>query len=137
MPLPVTGQDTTTTTESTSLTRAVGGPLLLFVLGDVLGAGIYTLVGEVAGRAGNALWLPLAVALGLALLTAASYVELVTRFPRAGGAALFAHRAYRSDLVSFLVGWCGIAAGVTSVAGLAVANLAEETVNRDGTSRGL
>jgi APA family basic amino acid/polyamine antiporter len=102
MPLPVTGQDTTTT-ESTSLSRAVGGPLLLlFVLGDVLGAGIYTLVGEVAGRAGNALWLALAVALGLALLTAASYVELVTRFPRAGGAALFAHRAYRSDLVSWV-----------------------------------
>jgi basic amino acid/polyamine antiporter, APA family len=120
LPLPVTGQDTTT--ESTSLSRAVGGPLLLlFVLGDVLGAGIYTLVGEVAGRAGHALWLALAVAMGLALLTAASYVELVTRFPRAGGAALFAHRAYRSDVVSFLVGWCGIAAGVTSVAGLAVA----------------
>ena len=104
----------------TPLKRALGGKLLtLFVVGDVLGAGIYTLVGEAGARAGGALWLALLVALGLALLTAGSYVELVTRFPRAGGAALFAHKAFRSDTVAFLVGFCGIAAGVTSVAGLA------------------
>jgi APA family basic amino acid/polyamine antiporter len=95
--------------------------LLLFVIGDVLGAGIYTLVGEVATEARGALWLALLVALAMALLTAASYVELVTRFPRAGGAAVFAHRAFRSEAVSFLVGFCGLAAGVTSVAALAVA----------------
>jgi basic amino acid/polyamine antiporter, APA family len=95
--------------------------LLFFVVGDILGAGIYTLVGEAAGQARGALWLALLVALGLALLTAASYVELVTRFPRAGGAAVFAHRAFGSDAVSFLVGFCGLAAGVTSVGGLALA----------------
>ena len=95
--------------------------LLLFVVGDVLGAGIYTLVGEAAARAHGALWLALLVALGLALLTAAAYVELVTRFPRAGGAAVFAHRAFRSDAVSFLVGFCGLAAGVTSVGALSLA----------------
>lgn len=104
------------------LRRALDGRLLtLFVVGDVLGAGVYTLVGEAAGRAGGALWLALAVALGLALLTAASYAELVTRFPRAGGAAVFARRAFRSEAVAFLVGFCGIAAGVTSVGALAVA----------------
>jgi basic amino acid/polyamine antiporter, APA family len=95
--------------------------LLLFVIGDVLGAGIYTLVGEAAAQARGALWLALSVALGLALLTAASYVELVTRFPSAGGAAVFAHRAYRSGGVSFLVGFCGLAAGVTSVGALSLA----------------
>ncbi|MHA6625071.1 APC family permease [Pseudonocardia sichuanensis] len=95
--------------------------LLLFVVGDILGAGIYTLVGEAAAQAGGALWLALLVALGLALLTAASYAELVTRFPQAGGAAVFAHRAFGSRAVSFLVGFCGLAAGVTSVAGLSLA----------------
>jgi basic amino acid/polyamine antiporter, APA family len=95
--------------------------LLLFVIGDVLGAGIYTLVGEAAAQARGVLWLALAIALGLALLTAGSYVELVTRFPRAGGAAVFAHRAFRSDAVSFLVGFCGLAAGVTSVGALSLA----------------
>lgn len=112
----------TGTRPDTSLRRAVSGRmLLLFVIGDVLGAGIYTLVGEAAAEAGGALWIALAVALGLALLTAASYVELVTRFPRAGGAAVFAHRAFRSEPVSFLVGFCGLAAGVTSVSALAIA----------------
>jgi amino acid transporter len=53
--------------------------------------------------------------LGLALLTAASYVELITRFLRAGGAAVFAHRPLRSGTTPFLVGFCGLAAAVTSV----------------------
>jgi len=106
----------------TALRRAISGKLLyLFILGDVLGAGIYALVGQMAEQAGGMIWLPLALALLLALLTAASYAELVTKYPRAGGAAVFAHRAYRSDLVSFVVGFCMLAAGLVSVGGLALA----------------
>lgn len=106
----------------TPLRRAITGKLLfLFILGDVLGAGIYALVGEVAGEVGGAIWVPLALALALAMLTAASYAELVTKYPRAGGAAVFARHAYRHPLISFLVGFCMLAAGVTSAAGLALA----------------
>jgi len=106
----------------TALKRAISGKLLyLFILGDVLGAGIYALVGRIAAEAGGVVWLPLLVALVLAMLTAASYAELVTKYPRAGGAAVFARRAYRSDLVSFVVGFCMLAAGLVSVAGLALA----------------
>jgi amino acid transporter len=108
--------------QGNTLKRAISGKLLyLFILGDVLGAGIYALVGKMAAEAGGVIWLPLAVALLLALLTAASYAELVTKYPRAGGAAVFARRAYRSDLVSFVVGFCMLAAGLVSVAGLALA----------------
>lgn len=84
------------------LTRAITGPLLfVFILGDVLGAGIYALVGVIAGEVGGAVWVPLLVALVMALLTATSYAELVTKYPRAGGAAVFAQRAYgkTTDLV--------------------------------------
>nr|WP_314142300.1 APC family permease [uncultured Rhodococcus sp.] len=95
--------------------------LFVFILGDVLGAGIYALVGEIAGEVGGAIWLPMLVALLMALLTAASYAELVTKYPRAGGAAVFAQRAYGRPLVSFLVGFSMLAAGVTSAAGLALA----------------
>lgn len=106
----------------TKLRRGIGGLLLFaFILGDVLGAGIYALMGVLAGEVGGMLWAPLLVALLLALLTAGSYAELVTKYPRAGGAAVFAQRAFRHPLVSFLVGFSMLAAGVTSAAGLALA----------------
>ncbi len=108
--------------ESTRLRRTVTGPLLfLFILGDVLGAGVYALVGVMSDAAGGVFWLPLLVALGMALLTAASYAELVTKYPRAGGSAVFAERAFKRPLLSFLVGFAMLAAGVTSAAGLALA----------------
>ncbi|RZS56387.1 amino acid/polyamine/organocation transporter (APC superfamily) [Microcella putealis] len=106
----------------TKLRRAITGPLLfLFILGDVLGAGIYALAGVLAGDVGGVLWAPIMLALGLALLTAGSYAELVTKYPKAGGAAVFAERAFRRPVVSFLVGFSMLAAGVTSAAGLTLA----------------
>ncbi|WP_194421856.1 APC family permease [Microbacterium abyssi] len=104
------------------LRRAITGPLLFaFILGDVLGAGIYALMGVLSVEVGGMLWAPLLLALLLALLTAGSYAELVTKYPRAGGAAVFAERAFRSRIVSFLVGFSMMAAGVVSAAGLAIA----------------
>jgi amino acid transporter len=113
---------TTETEQPTRLRRGITGPLLFaFILGDVLGAGIYALMGVLAGRVGGMLWAPLLLALLLALLTAGSYAELVTKYPRAGGAAVFAERAFQSPIVSFLVGFSMLAAGVTSAAGLSIA----------------
>ncbi|WP_030167301.1 MULTISPECIES: APC family permease [Actinomycetes] len=107
---------------ASKLKRKITGPLLfLFILGDVLGAGIYALMGVLSEEVGGALWAPLIVALLLALLTAGSYAELVTKYPQAGGAAIFAERAFKQPIVSFLVGFCMLAAGVTSAAGLALA----------------
>ncbi|KUI27788.1 amino acid permease [Mycobacterium sp. IS-1496] len=104
------------------LKRKITGPLLfLFILGDVLGAGIYALMGVLAQDVGGVLWAPLLVALLLALLTAGSYAELVTKYPKAGGAAVFAERAFKRPVVSFLVGFSMLAAGVTSAAGLSLA----------------
>lgn len=107
---------------SATLRRAITGPMLFaFILGDVLGAGIYALMGVLSQDVGGMLWAPLVVALLLALLTAGSYAELVTKYPRAGGAAVFAERAFHNSTVSFLVGFSMLAAGVTSAAGLALA----------------
>lgn len=104
------------------LRRAITGPMLFaFILGDVLGAGIYALMGVLSEQVGGMLWAPLLLALLLALLTAGSYAELVTKYPRAGGAAVFAERAFHSRIVSFLVGFSMLAAGVVSAAGLAIA----------------
>ncbi|MET4581778.1 APA family basic amino acid/polyamine antiporter [Conyzicola nivalis] len=112
----------TVTPEPSALKRNISGKMLyLFILGDVLGAGIYALVGQISGEVGGVTWVPMLVALALALLTAASYAELVTKYPRAGGSAVFAERAYGKPLISFLVGFCMLAAGVVSAAGLALA----------------
>lgn len=123
MPPPMTEVDKAPVSEQgNGLRTAISGKLLfVFILGDVLGAGIYALVGEIAGEVGGAVWVPLLVALAMAMLTASSYAELVTKYPRAGGAAVFAERAFRRPVVSFLVGFSMLAAGVTSAAGLSVA----------------
>ncbi|MGF0316375.1 APC family permease [Nocardia fluminea] len=102
-----------------TLKRAVTTPLLFFfILGDVLGAGVYVLVGNIARESGGAVWLPLLSALVLAALTAGSYAELATKYPRAGGSASYVTTAFGPAAGSF-IGFCMLAAGVVSVAALA------------------
>jgi len=108
--------------DRTPLKRAISrNMLLLFVVGDVLGAGIYALVGEVAGRVGGAVWVSFMVALGLAVFTAFSYAELVTKYPNAGGAGLYSNKAFRIPFLTFLVTFAVMMSGVTSAATLATA----------------
>ncbi|GGK53030.1 amino acid permease [Planomonospora parontospora subsp. parontospora] len=103
-----------------SLKRVIGRrTLLLFVVGDILGAGIYALVGKVAGHAGGALWLPFLVAFVLAALTATAYAELVGKYPKAAGAALYANRAFGIPFVTFLVAFAVMMSGVTSASAAA------------------
>jgi len=94
----------------------VMGPwlLLLFIIGDILGTGIYALTGKVANLVGGAVWLPFLMAFAVALLTAFSYLELVTKYPRAAGAALYTHRAFGIHFVTFLVAFAVMSSGITS-----------------------
>jgi len=104
----------------TKLKRGIT-PLLLFffIVGDTLGAGIYTLVGSMAKDVGGAIWLPLLFALVLALLTAGTYAELITKYPHAGGAARYAERAFKRPYVTFLIGFLMLSSGITTSAALA------------------
>jgi basic amino acid/polyamine antiporter, APA family len=95
--------------------------LLFFIVGDILGGGIYALVGEVGAEIGGAIWVAFAVAGIVAAFTAASYAELVSKFPLAGGAAVFVHRAFRTPLFTFLVAFAVMCSGVASAATLATA----------------
>ncbi|PPF36247.1 MULTISPECIES: APC family permease [unclassified Rathayibacter] len=96
--------------------KRVLGPklLLLFVVGDILGTGIYALTGQVAAEVGGAAWLPFVIAFVVATLTACSYLELVTKYPQAAGAALYAHKAFGIHFVTFLVCFTVMASGITS-----------------------
>jgi APA family basic amino acid/polyamine antiporter len=99
------------------LKRAIGPKLLLFfVIGDILGTGIYALTGSVAGKIGGALWIPFLLAFVVAYLTAFSYLELVGKYPRAAGAALYTHKAFGIDFLTFMVTFTVMASGVTSAA---------------------
>ena len=101
--------------EKTELKRVMGpGLLLLFVVGDVLGTGIYALTGEVAAKVGGIVWLPFLVAFVLATVTACSYLELVTKYPKAAGAALYTQKAFGMHFLTFLVAFAVMSSGITS-----------------------
>lgn len=90
--------------EETGLKRTISGRLLFFyVLGDVLGSGIYVLIGAVAAAVGGAFWLAFVIGITVATLTGLAYAELVTKYPRAAGASLYVNRAFRSPALTFLV----------------------------------
>jgi amino acid transporter len=99
------------------LRRAIGPKLLLFlVIGDMLGTGIYALTGDVAGVVGGAAWLAFGMAFIVAVFSATSYLELVGKYPRAAGAALFSHKAFGSDVLTFFVAFAVMCSALTSVA---------------------
>lgn len=106
-------------TEAATLRRALGlGSLTYYGLGTILGAGIYVLVGKVAGYAG--LYAPIAflVAGLIAAFTAFSYAELTARYPHAAGEAVYVQEGLRLKPLSVLVGALIVASGIVSCASL-------------------
>ncbi|KFU81641.1 Amino acid transporter [Amycolatopsis lurida] len=119
--------DTTTTEQAgpagqPSLKRVMGSKLLLFfVVGDIIGTGVYALTGQVAGRVGGALWLPFLIAFVVAIMTAFSYLELVGKYPQAAGAALYTHKAFKLRFLTFMVAFAVMCSGITSASSAAKA----------------
>jgi basic amino acid/polyamine antiporter, APA family len=104
-----------TAEQQPELKRVMGpGLLLLFVVGDILGTGVYALTGQVAGEVGGAAWLPFLIAFLIATITAFSYLELVTKYPQAAGAALYAHKAFGIHFFTFIVAFVVMCSGITS-----------------------
>ena len=101
--------------DSTELKRVMGPKLLLlFIVGDILGTGVYALTGAVAGEVGGAAWAPFIAAFVVATITAFSYLELVTKYPKAGGAATFIHKAFGLHFLTFMVAFAVMCSGITS-----------------------
>jgi len=108
-----------TPSSDTPLRRVISTRMLLvFVVGDVLGAGIYALVGEVGAEVGGAIWTAFTAALILAVLTAFAYAELVTKYPQAAGSALYVDRAYKVPFLTFMVGFAVMCSGIASASTL-------------------
>ncbi len=90
--------------------------LTAYGVGDIVGAGIYALVGKVAAEAGGLAWFSFVVAWLVILPTALSYGELTSRYPKSGGVAVFAGRAFRDPRVPFLIGFFVLLSGLVSSA---------------------
>ena len=122
------------------LKRVMGpGLLLLFIVGDILGAGVYAVTGQMIGHVGGTAWIPFILAFSVATMTAFSYLELVTKFPKCAGAALYTQKAFRIHFLTFLVAFAVVCSGITSastssnvVAGNLLEGLHESFSDADG-----
>jgi amino acid transporter len=106
----------------TELKRSIGLPLLLlYGLGNILGAGIYVLIGKVSAEAG--LYVPFAflVASVVAAFSALTYSELSARFPLSAGEAVYIdegfHLASLSRLTGLLIAFAGMVSAATIARG--------------------
>jgi APA family basic amino acid/polyamine antiporter len=105
------------TNQPQQLKRHIGlFALVVYGVGDILGAGIYALIGKAAGEMGNAIWMAFLASMVAAGLTGLSYASLGSRYPRAGGASFFTHHAFNSNLLAYVIGLAALSSGVTSMA---------------------
>jgi basic amino acid/polyamine antiporter, APA family len=88
-------------------------------IGIILGAGIYALIGEAAGLAGNAVWISFALSALIAVLTGLSYAELASMFPRASAEYEYTAQAF-GRYPAFIIGWMIIFSGVIGAATVAL-----------------
>ncbi len=103
--------------EKKSLSREIGFWLLCFYgLGNILGAGIYVLVGKVAGHAGYFTLISFFIAGLVASFTAFTYAELSSRFPVAAGVAVYLQEGFGKIWLSVSAGLTIALAGMLSAA---------------------
>jgi len=103
------------------LKRALGlFEVSVYGIGLILGAGIYALIGEAAGVAGNSLWMSFVFAAIIASFTGLSYAELSSLFPKSAAEYVYVEKAFKRRSLSFVIGWMTIFTGLFSSATVAL-----------------
>lgn len=92
----------------------------MYGVGLILGAGIYALIGDAAGQAGNSLWLSFVLAAVAAVFTGLSYAELASMYPKAAAEYSFVKKAFGNNFVAFIVGWMTLFVAIISASAIAV-----------------
>lgn len=107
----------------TELRRSLSLPVLLFYgVGVIVGAGVYSIIGAVAGRAGHGSWLSLLIAAVPAILVALCYARLVAMLPHAGASYIYVREAVPNrPWVAFLTGYAVIVTAAATTATVAIA----------------
>ncbi len=90
----------------------------LYGLGTTIGAGIFVLVGKIAGIAGPHAPLSFLLACVIAGLSAFSFAEMASRFPESAGEAAYVREGLRSPALALAVGLLVVAAGIISSAAI-------------------
>lgn len=104
---------------ATKLRRTVTTTMLaLYGIGNIVGAGVYVLVGKIAEPAGYLAVVAFLIAAIIAFFAAISYAELAARFPQAAGISIYLHEAFKKPKLSTVMGILLIAAGTISSATL-------------------
>ena len=104
-----------------SLKREAGlFQVVAYGVGNIIGAGIYVLVGEAGGLAGGLIWLAFLVGAVIALFTGLSYAELSAMYPRAASEYIFLGKAYGNRLLAFLTEWTMLVTETVAAAAVAV-----------------
>ena len=99
------------------LKRTLSLPMVTFFgLGNILGAGIYVLIGKVAGHAGMHTPFAFLLASTLAIFTAFSFSELASRYPLSAGEAVYIQKGFGLRHLSLLTGLIIILSGIVSAA---------------------
>lgn len=107
------------TKDKSKLKRNVTLPMLVFYgLGNIFGAGIYVLIGEIAGIAGVYLPLSFLLACVVVFFTALTYAELSARYPMSAGVALYINAGFKSSYLSTVIGFTIVFSGLLSSATL-------------------
>ena len=86
--------------------------ITMYGVGLILGAGIYVLIGEAVGFAGNSVWVAFVLGSIVALFTGFSYAELSSIFPKSAAEYVFIKNAFKSNFFAFVIGWLS---AVTSI----------------------
>ncbi len=101
------------------LKRTITLPMLVFYgLGNIFGAGIYVLIGEIAGISGIYMPLSFLIACIVIFFTALSYSELSSRYPVSAGEAIYINEGFKSPLLSTIVGLTIALSGLFSSAAI-------------------
>ncbi|HET9009150.1 MAG TPA: amino acid permease [Nitrosarchaeum sp.] len=79
--------------------------LTMYGVGLILGAGIYVLIGEAAGLAGDSVWIAFVLGSIVALFAGFSYAELSSIFPKAAAEYTFIKNAFKNNFFAFIIGW--------------------------------
>ena len=132
-PVHIRVTDSPTDAATGGLQRSLGfWQLFASGVGIIVGAGIYVLIGEATAQAGAAVWLSFAIAAALSALTALSYCELASMYPRAAAEYEYTSHVF-PRWAAFLVGWVMIAGLVVAAAAVSLgfARYATTFVNLD------